>query len=54
MLKIEKIKDKEVLEVLSQANCTKPGQSVVYIPGQDCQNDCKVQGQAPSYVSTLT
>ncbi|WHE06828.1 hypothetical protein PGH24_11910 [Thermoanaerobacterium thermosaccharolyticum] len=54
MLKIERINDKELLDIIAQDNCTKPGQSVVYQRGQDCQNDCHTQGQAPSYESTWT
>lgn len=54
MLKIKKIEDKEILEVLAQDNCAAPHQNVVYQKGQDCQNDCHKQGQAPSYQSTWT
>ena len=51
MIKIKKIEDKEILEVLTQDNCTKLHHSVVYQRGQD---DCHTQGQPPSYQSTWT
>lgn len=54
MIKIKKIKDKDLVDVIAQDNCTKPGHSVVYQRGQDCQNDCHKKGEAPSFESTWT
>ncbi|QAT60446.1 hypothetical protein EQM13_02090 [Acidilutibacter cellobiosedens] len=54
MLKIKKINDKKLVDIIAQDNCTKPGESVVFQRGQDCQDDCHKQGEAPSFTSTWT
>ena len=54
MLKIKKINDKILVDIIAQDNCTKPGESVVFQRGQDCQDDCHKQGEAPSFTSTWT
>lgn len=40
MMKINKIAEKEMVEVLAQKNCTASGKPSVYISGQDCLHDC--------------
>lgn len=40
MMKINKIVEKEMIEVLAQENCTVSGKPSIYIPGQNCLKDC--------------
>jgi hypothetical protein len=40
MLKIEKIKDKRIVKVAGQKNCTRSGYSYKYEGQGDCLNDC--------------
>lgn len=40
MIEIKKIVDKDIVEVLAQENCNRPGYPHYYVQGQDCLYDC--------------
>ncbi len=52
--KIQKLRDKEVVNVAGQENCQTPDEARIYMPGQDCLNDCTALTQPAYYMSLET
>ncbi|CEN23311.1 Uncharacterised protein [[Clostridium] sordellii] len=51
MLKVKKIQNKEIIEVLEQDNCTVSGKPLKYVPGQNCLDDCTAYNKPRYYKS---
>lgn len=48
-LEIKKIQDKKEIEVVVQENCRVEGKPQLYVPGQDCNDDCNAYGKPEYY-----
>lgn len=52
--KIQKLQDKELVQVAGQENCSDINHTRVYVKGQDCLHDCTNANKKPYYKSQLT